>query len=670
MLDTVLQIGRIFRNSPNGFKYHRYIKTPVQQKGWEDIAFIALPVKGDFSFDFKGIKKIVDENVIRNKLHYLCFKTSEADGLVKYIFGDIYYALNKGEEGGYYRLGDINNKQKVYQNSSFIRGEEDAKSIVENSKSAKEEIRVDNFIKFRESFKKSICSVENLLRYQCGVLEYLNNHKEYPDKTIKELLRDEFWLRKFTAKKVLADIKSKKSAKQTLQRLFERSDINWEEVQDDILIQNKLIDCSTGALFLHFDFEDKQWYDFTNEMRLINEKILEDFVEPSVKGDGFILKKSLYKTLSSPEKDWQFPQFLSKERYKNKIFSKKEHIANLMYAIDYSKTALIKIPHSDIKIIVLPKGENLSVSDYERFIGRAINLMSEPECESIIVQTNRNNASETLDMLFKNIIINSTEAITQFDVILSKQGGQSSPDADLIELAGIEKSFINFLSTRIQTVAKRIYFLRAQYIKFENLLPFSIYYSFLNILGDTTKEKKKYQRHLYHVIPLIYSGSYCADPLLLPVFITKVEFSIRNDQKNFNLLKYDFYFLTTIQNTKTEGENLMKILESPSYKLGLLLGKMAVPLKYEIKSFEKNYVGNLTRRIASLGDLIKLKTFVEEKLIIHDKTYPDIKEASLALADAVKMFDNRFDKNECAFGFFESYFTVKEKENIEAVPTK
>jgi hypothetical protein len=102
----------------------------------------------------------------------------------------------------------------------------------------------------------------------------------------------------------------------------------------------------------------------------------------------------------------------------------------------------------------------------------------------------------------------------------------------------------------------------------------------------------------------------------------------------------------------------MKILDSPSYKVGILLGKMAVPLKYEIKSFEKNYVGNLTRRVSSLDDLIKFKTFIEEKLIMHDKTYPSFKEASLALAENVKSFIGRFDKNECAFGFFESYFTV------------
>jgi hypothetical protein len=94
---------------------------------------------------------------------------------------------------------------------------------------------------------------------------------------------------------------------------------------------------------------------------------------------------------------------------------------------------------------------------------------------------------------------------------------------------------------------------------------------------------------------------------------------------------------------------------------------MAVPLKYDIKSFEKNYVGNLTRRIASLDDLVKFKTFMEEKLIIHDKTYPSIKEASMSLAESVKSFSGRFDKNECAFGFFESYFTVIKSQNDDSL---
>ena len=105
----------------------------------------------------------------------------------------------------------------------------------------------------------------------------------------------------------------------------------------------------------------------------------------------------------------------------------------------------------------------------------------------------------------------------------------------------------------------------------------------------------------------------------------------------------------------------MKIVDSHCYKMGVLLGKIAYPLRFEIKSFEKNYAGNLTRRVAKLPDLIKLKTFIEEKLTIHDKYYPKLKEASLELVEAIKSFSGVYDKNEVAFGFCESFYKYEPK---------
>ena len=52
----------------------------------------------------------------------------------------------------------------------------------------------------------------------------------------------------------------------------------------------------------------------------------------------------------------------------------------------------------------------------------------------------------------------------------------------------------------------------------------------------------------------------------------------------------------------------MEIIQSESYEIGLMLGALAKNLSLEINSFEKNYIGNLTRRIGTLSDFIKLKT--------------------------------------------------------------
>ncbi len=605
MLDTVLQIGKTLRNSPNGLKYHRYIKSPTQQKEWEkNITFLSLPVNSDFSFNFDEIKRITDENTINNKLYYLTNKTSETDSTVKYLFGDIYYSVKDGKESGFYRMPDLSNKQKAYPKSSFFREEDDFSLI---KKKIGDHKGLNLITQFRNSFKENATIIESLLTMQSGLIEHLYAKEN--------------------------DLKKRPNLKPAID------------------------------VFLHFDFNGQHWYEFTDTVELINEIILDNFVEQVDDKGGFILKKYLYKTLSSPEKDLQFPQFSANERYKNKIFKRKEEISDLFYAIDYSKTALIKVPNSNIKIIVLPKGNNLGPKEYLDFLKPSDSLIEETKQEEVIKQSNELENS-LLDSLFENIEKNTIENITQFDIIISKQGGQNNPDYDIIELSGIEKSFIHFIGERIRKISNELYNSRKSEINSDKLSSLNICKSFLNILGDPTRDKKNYQNHLYKVLPQIYSGTYYCDPFLLPVFIEKNEQKIRNSESFYNSFKYDFYFLTKIQNTKIEGENLMKILESPSYRLGLSLGKMAIPLKFEIKSFEKNYVGNLTRRIASLDDLIKFKTDIEQKLIMHEKIYPDIKNASLKLSEDVKSFSGRYDKNECAFGFFENYFkSSKNNEN-------
>ena len=99
----------------------------------------------------------------------------------------------------------------------------------------------------------------------------------------------------------------------------------------------------------------------------------------------------------------------------------------------------------------------------------------------------------------------------------------------------------------------------------------------------------------------------------------------------------------------------MEITTSESYQIGFMLGGMAKNLSQEINSFEKNYVGNLTRRVGTLFDFIKLKNEIEQKLIMHDKSKFTF-QISYDLAQKVKGFNSRYDKEECAFGFMESYF--------------
>ena len=108
----------------------------------------------------------------------------------------------------------------------------------------------------------------------------------------------------------------------------------------------------------------------------------------------------------------------------------------------------------------------------------------------------------------------------------------------------------------------------------------------------------------------------------------------------------------------------MKIQKSQSYKIGLLLGKLAEQFAAwrddcPIKSFEKSYVGTLSRRITTIPDLIRFKIFMEEKLILHERA-SFTHSVSTRLSEEIKTLESslneKYDRHNCAFGFFESYF--------------
>jgi hypothetical protein len=366
----------------------------------------------------------------------------------------------------------------------------------------------------------------------------------------------------------------------------------------------------------------------------------------------------LYRTISSGDKknDVQFPEFDKSKKYRSAAFSI-EDIKNLFYAINYSEKPLIseKETKSDIKIIVLPKGENLTADILEDFSKKIIN---EETLNEYGVQI------EDFEELLTPFLFNINEAIVEFDVIFCKVDSQV--DIDILEISSIKKSFLQQRLDEINKVKREIYKAREKEIK-TDLKNISIQKSLFNILGSTKHGdhkytgEKKYQNHLLKTLPKIYTGTYYQDTILLPAFIEKVEFDVRNNpEPQYNFLKYDYYFLTKIQNSNTD--RIMEMENSLSYKAGILLGKMAKPLHQKINSFQKNYVGLLSRRIADKRSLIEFANFINEKLAIHGVAYPELQRASVEFAEIVsKMTEKDYLKNECAFGFFESYFKYEPK---------
>ena len=350
-LDTVLKIGKTFRESESGLKHFRYVKQCPLDTDKTSVLRLSLPVNEDFSFDFDNLTEITNENIIGTetvdtKLYYLTFKTSDNDGLVKYIFGDIFYEFkskldDKGNiensEGGYYRL-DNPNASKAYQSNSFIRGKQDSSQIINE---------LSNnlfFSSFRDNFEKEISHIHSILKYRDGIKNFfLKNYNEYK---ISDLLKNEDLLIKFTAQYIFENLKT---PQKTLNKIFQKKEkiFEWNDIEKNRENLHKLIKYSNSSVFIHFSFSNKFWYDFKGEFNAIAKKMLLDFVDVD-ENNRFLLKKTLYKTLCSGDKknDIQFPGFKNDSKYKSKFFNEEE-IKDLFYAIDYSKNSILN-PTDDI----------------------------------------------------------------------------------------------------------------------------------------------------------------------------------------------------------------------------------------------------------------------------------------------------------------------------------
>lgn len=657
-LDTVLKIGNALRNAPDSLRHFKYVSPcPIEKNGNYPFC-ISIPVLDDFSFDWENVKETQENQ--KNKLYYLRFKTSDSDGLMKYIYGDIYYvrqasikkdnSIETSEAGGY-RLEDAYHSNAAYRPSSFNRGNSDYEEIIKD---------VDNaeliLIKFRNALNKDLSIIETVLANISAVEYFLKNPS---DISFLSFIQNEESIKDYTVKQLI-----EKTSKANLKKLgiqLENNTLTEEQ-------KHKLFQYNVGEIFIHFELPDgKHWYDYKKDFELINKKILSDFVDNVA--NGWVLKKTLYKTLCSGDKknDIQFPNFELGAKFKSKSFDD-DSIQDLFYAIDYSKKGML-IPWTDIKIIILPNGKNLNADDY-------INFQIKGDEENIN-QANIDNQGDVEEPLFDIFDEGKNDNIISFDVVFSKKGGATSPDVDLSEISGVEKSNIRRTRQRIADIANNVYQNRKSYFinTTKDFYRFRISSSFKNILGNPQADIKtgkvsfkagsKYQSHMLKVLPLIYTGSYYQDNQLLSAFIQNVEYSIRAGDSQFNFLKFDLEFLISIQNNK--NNRYMDIINSNSYQIGVLLGGLAKNFAGDespIKSFEKNYVGNLSRRISTIDDFIKLKNDIEQKLIMHEKT-KYTHQTSYELSERVKTFQGTYDKEEAVFGFFESYFKPLPKKKEE-----
>lgn len=657
-LDTVLKIGKILKNSGNSLKHFKYVSTPKNKDGGYPIC-IVIPIKKDYTFNYDEIS-IVPENE-RKDLYYLRYKTSDSDSSpAKYVYGDIFYHINQRfNKKGELKAGEEKGNYVIFKKNAFENAKDVRKSYINHfikisgqNKSKKEQSQllksVINYINdgeandylislsqmypiiaFWKAFYENKNTIEKILRF---APVYENTHE-------RGNIEDEYIRYLFECK--LNDIKKAIGNK----RIDELSD---EE-------KNLLLKYAEHEVFIHFRFEDnEQWY--THSAFKIITQMLNEEITSTQHENLFVPTKSICRTLCSgnDKNDIQFPNFCFDNSYKSFGFTS-EQFEDFMYANSVLNTPKIWLKGTDINIFVFPikyDGGAIDAYKYESFF------------------FDKKSESSLFDVDFLNFEDEGEESSVRFDFVFSNTGGNTT--IDLIEISGIEKSQLLRIQKNITDAEHKISQIKAESLEWSNV-NLTVDKSFVDILGNPTIEQghivfknqvKKngklapyapYQSHMLKVLPMIYTETYFNDDVLLRKVIEKVEFSIRNGDEygNFSLLKYDLMLIYEIQNSKKN--RYMEITQSESYGIGLLLGSLAKNLSLEINSFEKNYVGNLTRRISTMDDFIRLKNEIEQKLIMHDKSKYTF-QTSYELAQKVKEFKSQYDKEECAFGFLESYF--------------
>ncbi len=653
MLDTVLKIGKSLRNSKDHLKHFKYIKPCPPDTDKETILRLNIPVKEDFSFDWDNISVITNENEIQN-LYYLTFKTSDNDNNpIKYIFGDIFYGLMKGQEkNGWYKTERKINKKGEEKNNSFLEGDVFIEKILNQEECS--ELR-----KFRAKFTENRAFIENILKNHLGINYWFNNALIENNKLIK-LLSDNKYLKELTAHSIFQSINSNThTRKKEFKKLLKVEAPIWEEIKDD---QNKiatLLKSATGRCFIHFEFpKEKNWTKFDFVDNIISQLKVE-FTSSVIIADkvSFVFDKSFVNTLCSGDKknDIQFPSFDSNQKYKSKTFDS-EKLENLFYGLDYCTTGhFYYISGPNVKIYVLPIGEYLSDIDYIDFKNH--------QNENIINKSN----VEYNEPFFRGIDIETDNKITSFDFVFAKDNSPM-PDTNLIEISGIKKSTFRETKNRIKKIAREVHLKKIVELNTTKDLPWpTITRAYINILGNPQKDRTgkvnlkvnpKYNTHILKVLPKIYTQNYKTDPILLPALIRNAEFSIREGDSKFVFLKYDLEFLLKIQNTKTD--KFMEIINSKSYQVGFKIGKMAKPLKKAINSFEKSYVGLISRRTNTHDECLSFLNEIDEKLVRHGKAWGQM--SAEIHRKLIEIPLKEYDKEKIVFGFFEGYFKYEAKD--------
>lgn len=669
-LDTILHIGNALKlGSKNPMQHYKYTKRPQAK---DDIIYMSIDVcklDGNWILDWNSIREIPENQ--RDQLYYLSCKTSknDNDGGSKYIYGDIYfskqgnYKIDKGDSFDNSKKDIELYVRNLLKKTNISKSKND---VVEYCVSGKdfegninEEILKDNIISFWHLFS---CNKNELLRYlKCAPALFTRNEQfdiEYQyltfllfnKKQIAGLLEKEWGDLEDYERCEMCGGKSEnelddKKKKQLLQKYNKKrlsSILKPEDLKDQE--KNKLLDYVNHSVFIHFNFvglPKSNWHEqpeFEKIVDILNRKISEKDRQGNI-----VITKYIYPTLCSGDKknDIQFPNFRKQNNYKSFFFTE-DSFNDLLFANEICGCHRMWIKGSNIKIYVFPRSINqyIDAETYENFFFK------------------RETEAGLLSLDFLNSFESDTSCYSIcFDFVFCEKG---QTDKYLLELSGLENSKLHVIKNNINKAESDIKILMIDDLGWADKF-LSVENAFLWLLGSCRfrdgkcdfEISKFYESHLLKVLPQIYTDSYYSDNCLLYYLNDKVEAVCRNITECRNIyykLKYAFMLLCKIQ----KHNKYIEIMSSQSFELGRILGRLAQPLGRKISSFQKNYVGLLSRRVATKDDCKKFANEISEKLQLHDCLYGRGDEISTFIKGVETM--PSYDKDEFTFGFFDGYF--------------
>lgn len=704
-LDTLVHIGNCIRNAndiSDKMKYHRFAAKPIRvkdgKKDGPEIIYLSINIDSSYNIDFGSLRRMSENEI--DSLCYFDKHTSDNDtSKADYLYGDIFYSNLNGEEKGncllskidtYFSKTKINALIKDYVTKrkhkdacvSYVLNYEgeNIESLLEGN-----ERNVLGILKFWREFTLQIESLKTILKY-APIIKHGEDINEADSKYSKYIFDNQNKASEKILRAYVKEILEDKKEFCKNNGIKKLSDLKFSHLDGDTIA--KLNDCQYHTVFLHFVFmnvfenEKKKtsWYSQAEKSyppffqedcyRFICTELknkISSCVKPIVNNkeyegkESIVIDKYIYPTIGTGDdkNDIQFPNFDIASKYKVCSFNN-DSFEDFLYADAIRKKIIKRIKGTNIQIHIFPHeldGKPISAKKYEDFYFNN-------KKESSLFSTSR-----------YEILKGETQHIS-FDYVFGVREGQT--ENYLFELAGLQYSLLAEIEKKHSECSYDI----AEMARISNgwqKFSINVEKAYANIIGpiktsetgslllynpydEQSKDEvcAKYQAHLLKVLPMIYQEAFYNDGLIFSELIDKIEYCARNingvnaykdcASKYFTLL-YSYKFICMIQN-KTE----INMIETDCYTIGKALGKLSKPLKNDINSFQKNYVGMITRRASNLSDSIALRNEIVQKLIMHERTVD-----YSAIGNLEKL--SSFDKEEFASGFFEGYFSYQSNED-------